>query len=167
MPPAKYALYGALALAALGIVPGVAGAASDVANASGGLSARAAVDFGIQVPHVMQMRLLGHPAALQLSAEDIARGDIRVSGASLDLLVNDRLGYFVRAELAAGAFSAVKIVGLPSPVVATPAGTLIRMDSMVGKPKPAPMPLEYELQIAPDAQPGTYAWPVRLSLQQL
>jgi hypothetical protein len=29
------------------------------------------------------------------------------------------------------------------------------------------MPVEYELQLSPDAQPGRYAWPVALSLQQI
>ena len=58
-------------------------------------------------------------------------------------------------------------MGLPSAAVATSTGAVIPMPSMVGKPRPAPMPVEYELQLSPDAQPGTYAWPVSLSLQQL
>jgi len=39
------------------------------------------------------------------------------------------------------------------------------MASMVGRPKPAPMPVSYELQLAPGATPGQYGWPVALSLE--
>jgi hypothetical protein len=130
--------------------------ASNLATAAAGLTARAAIDFAIQVPRVMQMKLVGHPAALMVTAEDIAHGRITVSGASIELLVNDRLGYSVRAELMSAAFTAVRVIGLPLG---------IRMPSMAGRPKPAPVPVEYELQLAADAQPGSYAWPVALSLQ--
>jgi hypothetical protein len=163
----KCAFGAALLAAAVAMLALGASAASDVARDGGGVSARSAIDFAIQVPRVMRMRLQGHPAALDITADDIARGSVKVTGASLDLLVNDRLGYLIHADLAGGAFSAVKIVGLSSPVVATQAGASIRMDSMVGKPKPAPMAVEYELRLSPDAQPGHYAWPVTLSLQQL
>lgn len=141
--------------------------ASGVATGSAGLSAHAAIDFQVNVPRVMQMRLLGHPAYVAVTADDIARGSIKVSGPQVDLLVNDRFGYTIRAEVASAAFTAVKISGLASPVVATQSGATIRMTSMVGRPKPAPLPVEYELQLAPGTQPGQYAWPVMLSLQQI
>jgi hypothetical protein len=39
------------------------------------------------------------------------------------------------------------------------------MASMVGRPKPAPMPVSYELTLSPGATPGQYGWPVALSLE--
>jgi hypothetical protein len=140
-------------------------AASSIAT--GGSSASASIDFQINVPRVMQLRLLAHPTSVMVSAADIARGSITVSGPAVDLLVNDRLGFTLRADVVSSAFSAVKITGLSSPVVATQSGATIRMSSMAGRPKPAPMPVEYELQLAPGTQPGQYAWPVTLSLQQI
>ena len=157
----------ALLLLALGAAAPAAWAASSVAMGTGGLSARTAIDIRIDVPRVMQMKLLAHPQAIDITADDIARGTVKVSGAAVDLLVNDRNGYAIRADLATGAFTAVKVSGLPAPLVATQSGGLAQMPSMVGKPRPAPMAVEYELQLAPDAQPGHYAWPVTLSLQQL
>jgi len=148
-------------------LPGPAVAASGVTTGANGLASSAAIDFQVNVPRVMQMRLTGHPNVVQVTADDIARGTITVSGPQVDLLVNDRSGYTIRAELANAAFSAVKISGLSYPVVATQSGATIRMSSMVGRTKPAPMPVEYELQLAPGTQPGQYAWPVMLSLQQL
>lgn len=140
--------------------------ASDAVSGAAGLAARASIDIAINVPRVMQMRLLGHPASLEVTAEDIARGSITVSGPSIDLLVNDRSGYNLRAELVNAVFTAVRIAGLPASVQASSAPAVVRMPTMIGRPKPQPMPVAYELQLASDAQPGRYAWPVALSLQE-
>ena len=139
--------------------------ASDVAMGAGSLRASAAIDFTINVPHVMQLKVLGQPAAVQVSADDIARGSITVSGAQLDLLVNERDGYVIRAQLANPVFTAAKVLGLPGALVAGDGATTLRMASMVGRPKPAPMPVSYELQLAPGTAPGQYSWPVALSLE--
>jgi hypothetical protein len=136
-------LAGALALPA--------GAASEIV--AGGI-ARAAVDFRITIPPVASLKLLNHPDAVEITADDIARGTLRVTGAALDLLVNNPRGYSLRADVANAAFTAARIVNLPA-----------TMPTMVGKPRPAPMQLEYELAIAPAAQPGRYAWPVSVSIQ--
>jgi hypothetical protein len=141
-----------------------ASSAAVTGNAS--LEARAAIDVSIVVPKVIQMRLLGHPAALDITAEDIARGEVTVTGPSLDLLVNDRLGYVLRAEILSAIFTAVRISGLASPVVVTGDAALLRMPSMVGRAKPAPVPVEYRLQLAAGIVPGRYAWPVSLTIQE-
>ena len=139
-------------------------AASDVAMGAGAMRA-SALDFTISVPHVMQLKVLGQPAALQLTADDIARGSITVSGAQLDVVVNDRDGYVIRAQLANPIFTAAKVLGLPGALGAGEGATTLRMASMVGRPRPAPMPVSYELQLAPGAAPGQYGWPVALSLE--
>lgn len=148
---------------AMAVAPGAL-AASAVADGGG---VRSSLDFQVSVPRVMQMKLLAHPTSVEVTADDIARGSITISGPAVDLLVNDRMGFAIRADLAGGAFDAVRISGLASPVVATQQGATIHMASMAGRAKPAPMPVRYELQLAPGAQPGRYTWPVTLSLQQL
>lgn len=148
---------------AMGLPPGAL-AASAVAD---GGSVRSSLDFQVSVPRVMQMTLLAHPTSVEVTADDIARGSITVRGPAVDLLVNDRMGFAIRADISGAAFDAVKISGLASPVVATQQGATIHMASMVGRAKPTPMPVQYELQLAPGAQPGRYTWPVTLSLQQL
>ena len=140
--------------------------ASDSIAGTGALAARASIDIAIAVPRVMQMRLLGHPAMLDVTPEDIARGSITVSGPSIDLIVNDRAGYNLRAELVNAVFSAVRIAGLPASVQASAAPAIVHMPSMVGRPRPQAMPVAYELQLASDAVPGRYPWPVALSLQE-
>lgn len=141
-------------------------AASTVANGQGSLKASASLDFSIAVPHVMQLRLVGHPNAIEITADDIARGTVTVNGTALDLLVNDRSGYVIRAQLANGIFTAARVMGLPGALVAGAEAGTIHMASMVGRPRPAPMAVSYELQLAPGAQPGRYGWPVSLSLEQ-
>jgi hypothetical protein len=141
-------------------------AGSDVVSGAGALAARASIDIAISIPRVMQMRLIAHPAALDVTAEDIARGSITVNGSSIDLLVNDRGGYNLRAELVNAVFTAVRIAGLPAPVQASGAPAVVHMPSMTGRPRPLPMPVAYELQLASDALPGHYNWPVALSLQE-
>jgi hypothetical protein len=142
-------------------------AGSDEVVGTGAATARASIDFAIAIPKVMQMRLIAHPAALEVTAEDVARGSITVSGPSIDLLVNDRDGYNVRAELVNAVFTAVRIAGLPAPVQASAIPAIVRMPSMTGRPRPLPMPVAYELQLASDTLPGRYTWPVALSLQGL
>ncbi len=141
-------------------------ASSDAVTGAGALAARASVDVSITIPRVMQMRLIAHPAVLEVTADDVAAGKITVSGPSVDLLVNDRFGYVVRAEIVNAAFAAVRIAGLPAPLVATGAVATANMPSMVGRPRPQPYAVSYELQLASDAVPGRYSWPVALSLQQ-
>ncbi len=141
-------------------------AASDTVSGAGALAAHASIDVAISIPRVMQMRLIAHPAALDVSAEDIARGSITVSGPSIDLLVNDRSGFNLRAELVSAVFTAVRIAGLPATVQAIGAPAIVHMPTMVGRPRPQPLPVAYELQLAADAVPGRYTWPVALSLQE-
>jgi hypothetical protein len=131
-------------------------AASGITTGNGTLASRASVDISVTIPKVMQLRLVNHPASLEITSDDVARGSVRVTGASLDLLVNDRLGFELRADLLNAMFTAVRIAGSPS----------MRFASMVGRPRQQPFPVEYELQLAPGATPGRYAWPVSLSIQQ-
>jgi hypothetical protein len=130
------------------------------------VTARAALDMKVSVPKVMQMRLLGHPQMLDITADDIARGEIIVKGPSLDMLVNDRFGYVLRAEIMNAIFTAVRITGLPAAVTVTRDAALLRMPTMVGRARPAPVPVEYRLQLAADTVPGQYAWPVSLTIQE-
>jgi hypothetical protein len=143
---------------------GGAHASSLVATGSGPQTARASIDVSVTVPRVMRLLLLDHPATIAVSAEDVARGFVRVSGPRIDLLVNDRQGYAMRAELTGAAFTEARIAGLPAAVTATREGVLAQMPTMVGRSRPQPFAVVYELKLSPDAAPGQHAWPVALTL---
>lgn len=143
---------------------GGAHAASQVATGAGPLTAKAAVDIAISIPRVMRMQLLDHPATVAVTSEDIARGYLRVAGPRIDLLVNDRQGYAMRAELLGTAFTEARISGLPGAITATREAALAQMPTMVGRPRPQPYNVVYELKLSPGATPGPQAWPVALTL---
>jgi len=147
-------------------IPLAVRAASDIAL-GGAPSVRASIDVSIVIPAVMQLKQLAHPATLEISSDDIARGKVIITGTQLDLLVNDPVGYAIRARVVNAMFSAVSISGLPQPLVASSLSTTLRMASMVGRPRPAPVPVQYELELSPDAMPGRYSWPVALTLEKL
>ena len=153
------------ALAAGSLLAATASAASSqVANGAGPLTARAHVDISVTVPRVMRLLLLDHPASIPVSAEDVARGFVTVTGPRIDLLSNDRQGYAVRAELHGNTFTAARIAGLPAAITATRESGLAQMPPMVGRARPQPYRVTYELQLAKDASPGQHPWPVALTL---
>jgi hypothetical protein len=148
-------LFGLAALIAL--------AAPAVQAGSGPLQARASIDLRVVIPEVMRLALLEQPADLQISEQDSALGEVRVTGARILLLANDPRGYALLATLSE-TFSEAAIEGLPAPVQIGPSGGAIPMPSMVGKPAPAPHPVEYRFRFPPGLAPGTYPWPLVLSI---
>jgi len=140
-------------------------ASSTSASGSGPHGTTAAIDISIKVPKVMRLRLIGHPAVVEVTDTDVKQGRVTVIGASLDMVANDRRGYLLQAQLSSAVFTAVRIGHLQSECAASAEGCTVRMPSMVGKARPGPMPVTYELKLAANAAPGRYAWPVALSLQ--
>ena len=166
--PRRTRLRGAFALLAVaaGLATGQAWSASALGGGREALKASASIDFAVTVPRVLTLRLLDHPPFIDVSEEDVARGNVRVTGARLEVVVNDPAGYAIRAELSGPAFDAVRIGGLSSERLVGSQGATIAMPSMVGRARPRPMHVSYELRLAPGAKPGRYHWPVVLSLQQ-
>lgn len=154
-----------LLLIAMLLVPATAAASSASTTGNDGLRASAAVDFRIDVPRVMRMRLVGHPDTVEVTRDDIQRGSVTIDGAALDILVNDRSGYLIRADVSGGTFTAVRIEAPASTCGGSAGGCVMRMRSMVGARAPAPMRVVYELRLDPAAAPGRYRWPVALSLE--
>ncbi len=150
---------------ALPVVASAAAASS--AHATGGEAVRAGahVDFRIDIPRVMRMRLVGHPDAVEVTHDDIRRGSVTVEGAALDILVNDRAGYVVRADVHGGPFTAVRMESPASTCGGSTRGCVMRMRSMVGSRAPGPMRVVYLLKLDSGASPGRYRWPVALSLE--
>jgi hypothetical protein len=141
-----------------------AGAAGTVATGRGALQASAAIDLKIVVPQMLQMSVLDQPATVEVTAADAASGEVVVSGPRVALLANDRRGYYIQVDLA-GPFSDATIEGLSAPVHVTAEGARVLMPSMVGMHRPAPYTVRYRLHLQQGVSPGTYSWPIRLSIQ--
>jgi hypothetical protein len=151
-------------IAELIVAPFSALASSDTASGTGGLSARASIDFAVKVQKILQLRLSGQPATLEVTDDDVARGEIVVRGAHIHILANAPRGFLLNAQVF-GPFAAVAIAGLSVPIEVRGGSTAVQMPSMLGKPRP-PASVEYRLKLATNAQPGRYAWPVALALQE-
>ncbi|HXS52895.1 MAG TPA: hypothetical protein VN782_10225 [Usitatibacter sp.] len=143
-------------------LPSAASSAS--AGARGGANASAAIDLRIAVPKVLELRLLDHPSTVHVSAADAANGEVVVTGPRMQLISNASHGYVVQAAIR-GPFTAASIEGLPQPVHIDASGARIAMPSMVGQSRPLPFRVRYRLRLRKDTPPGTYPWPVSVSLE--
>lgn len=143
-------------------LPSVASGLS--AAGRGALEANAVIDLRVTVPNMLELRLLDHPRSLQVNAADAAKGEVLVTGARIELLSNLRRGYVVQASIG-GPVSEALIEGLPHEVKVDASGARVTMPSMVGRARPQPFQVFYRLRLRAGTSPGTYAWPVALSLE--
>ncbi|HSN19874.1 MAG TPA: hypothetical protein VLS49_04310 [Usitatibacter sp.] len=139
-------------------------AASSGAVSGAGAQVSASIDLRIVVPRVLEMRMLDHPAVVQVTPYDAANGEVVVSGARLELVSNDRHGYWIEAALR-GPFAEATIEGLQVPVRIDANGGRILVPGNVGMARPKPYPVRYRLKLREGTPPGTYRWPVALSLE--
>jgi hypothetical protein len=164
MDARNFALSRALALAvALAPAGSALGAADDAAAAAP--RARAALRFALQIPRLLQLRVLGQPPRLEVTAEDLARGYVVAHGL-VDILSTHRDGYKLRAGLASGPVESAELDGLARPVRADADAAAVAMPTQVGAARRAPYAVEYRLRLRSDARTGTYEWPVTLSLAE-
>ena len=140
-------------------------AAESTAPLPGASSAGARVHIAITIPHVLAMRLANHPATIDITSEDIARGEIVVRGPSAQIIANVRDGYRLRADLAPSPFAEVQIDGFDARVRADLGFTTIEAMPNSGYAGSPSRTLEYRLKISGDAHPGRYRWPIALSVQ--
>jgi len=150
-------------LFAAALVSGAAHASQ--AGPGTGSPASTAVRMAIQVPRLLQMRILQQPRHLEVTAEDLARGFVLARGL-VDVISTHRNGYQVRALLAQGPVVEAEMEGLERPLKVAAESVSTPMPSMVGKPRPAPYAVEFRLRLAAGTQAGTYAWPVSLSVEE-
>lgn len=147
---------------AIALAPVVCVAASSVAT-SGPMQARASVDLRIAVPRVLELKLQ-HPDTVEVTAADAASGEVTVSGARVELVANGRRGYWLTGRVS-GPFLQATIEGLDSALTFDASGARVLMPSMVGLPRPQPHSVRYRLRLREGTPPGSYAWPVALSLE--
>jgi hypothetical protein len=102
------------------------------------------------------------PSQLIVTEADVRRGYVEASSASkISIRSNSTEGYLVGFELTAGPVRQVDVAGLAAPAQIGPTGGTIAQPYSGSISNRAE--LSYRFQLAADAQPGTYAWPVSLS----
>ena len=107
------------------------------------------------VAKTAQVSIREHPASIQVTDADIARGYVDVAnGPRIDVSTNSREGLVVSFLAGGDAIRAVQLRGTAgdSILLPGPARGMVRHRIEPG----------YRLILAPAARPGTYAWPVQV-----
>lgn len=150
------------ALAALqAIVPGAA-----LADSQGGnRSARATIDFRIVIPPVLRLRTIRQPARIVVTERDVVAGYVAVEGSvEMEIVSNLRAGHSMTIQVAGDVVSAVDIQGFGAPVHAGREATTVYFPRAAGAATRTTHQLGFRLRLASHVAPGTYDWPVSMTV---
>lgn len=109
--------------------------------------------------------IMEHQArVLQVSAEDVARGMVEVRGGSrLVVTLKSSAGYAVDFRARSPLVIATWVGGIGRTVeIDSRGGTMVQREAAAGRHEVA---IDYRFVLAPDAVPGTYAWPLDLAVR--
>ena len=102
---------------------------------------------------------------VEVSPADVARGMVEVrAGSRLAIVTQAPGGYAVDFHLRGGWPLAVRILGLASPLVLLGHGGTAEQRATV--PGRQVVTLDYQFQLAPEMAPGTYAWPLQMTVRK-
>jgi len=101
---------------------------------------------------------------LHVSAEDVAKGMVEVRGGSrLLVTLNSPAGYAVDFRARGNWIGAARIGGIGGTVeIDSRGGTIVQREAAAGRHVVA---IDYRFVLAPDAVPGTYAWPLEMAIR--
>ncbi len=147
-----------LLLTALGaVLPAGAHEASGLRQSAPGLSLR------IVVPSAAHATGWSHPDRLVIGLQDIARGYVDLEeGASMRMTTNLRAGYTIGVAFASRLLARA-VVRVHEQVIEFHGGPR-RALVMAPRMSDTPVRVGLRLYLAPDAAPGTYRWPLSLSV---
>jgi hypothetical protein len=108
-----------------------------------------------------QLKSLRQPTTLVVTEADIQRGYVDVSGASLlEILNNNPAGCVLTFEPSDFPFREVDVTVMGKEIIINPMGGMIVVP-VKGKQQIA---LDYRFVLTSEALPGTYAWPLSVSV---
>jgi len=111
----------------------------------------------------LQFNLLSQMSEITITEADIQRGYLDVRSASrLELKTNSTAGYLLAFEGSLWPFKEVQIQGLANPVQLHSGQAFVHQPSVKGK---VTMDLSYRFILSEDTKPGSYSWPISISVQ--
>lgn len=148
--------WSALAAILLGLLCGAGAAQATTAGPDAAqLTVRA------RVPHFFRLNVLSQPRAIEVSAQDVGRGYVDLPAPmELALESNSPNGYTLVFEREGEDFAGAQVQGLGQQVQVAAQG-------MIGwKPgaRRETMQFQVRLQLAPGLAPGSYRWPLQVSI---
>lgn len=122
----------------------------------------ATFQVSLEVPVRIALAVLGEPAPLTVTANDLARGYKDVS-VRYHVSHNNRRGYLLRIANLGGVASTIRVSG-PGGSVGGGDVVELRGDGLAFEQDIA---LEFRLVLRDHVSPGTFDWPVQLTVQPL
>ncbi len=117
------------------------------------------IDFVIKIPPVMRMEVLRQAPTIQITQQDVERGYIEVSSASV-LQVTANTPWAVSFEPCSNIASSARVSGLAGEIVVGPGGgSFAGLRAMRAA---TTFDLSYRFELAPEVSPGTYPWPLAI-----
>jgi hypothetical protein len=145
--------------AALALAPATASAAS-----GSPLSAQGEINFAIKIPAFVRLQSLYQADHVTIEQRDVNRGYVEVASASrFELVAN--IPYDVHFEAHAAWFRSVKVSGFPDELQFGAQGG--RYFQPFKKMERGPRELNYRFELDPGTVPGTYRWPLSLSVSAI
>jgi hypothetical protein len=111
------------------------------------------------------LKVLAQPTSVVVTAADIARGYVDVAApAQIAIRSNSPLGYMLEFANQGHFMRRILVRGLATEVQLSPAGGAVMQPSARSGVTRATLDLGFRFMLAETARPGTYAWPMRLSI---
>jgi len=111
------------------------------------------------------LKVLAQPAAVVVTAADIARGWVEVPGrAQVTIRSNSPAGYMLAFASEGDFVRQMRVRGLGNEVQIGPGGGVVPLGGSAQSVTQATLELGFRFELAADAQQGTYAWPVQISV---
>lgn len=147
--------FGASSMALLMIAPVVPDAAADQAK----------LTVSATVLKRATMKVLAQPTSVTVTTADIARGYVDVpSPAHVVVKSNSPRGYMLDFSSAGDFFREVEVAGLSEHVQLGAGGGAVMQPAAASGVTHADLDLGFRFFLDESARPGTYAWPIRLSV---
>ena len=126
----------------------------------------AAVAVSAVVIANVKLRAVHQETQLTITAADVVRGYVDVaSGSRFAVQTNSRTGYSMQFSPVGSLFASVQVDGLNHPVRFGPEGGTVVQRRTVAPDQAHDLSFRFVLQS--DAQPGTYRWPLQMSVRAL
>lgn len=126
------------------------------------------LDVTATVAKSASLKVLEQPASVVVTASDLARGYVDVPASSqVAIQSNTPNGYLLEFSNAGDFMRQILVRGLSGDVQLSPAGGLVTQRPASGGVTKTTLALGYRFVLSEAARPGTYAWPMHLSVTPL
>jgi len=113
-----------------------------------------------------RLTITDQPSRLEITASDIARGYVDVADGGQIAIRSNSSGYLLEFASDGGLLRRIDVAGLGEDLSLGAVGGVVTRPA-AGPATSTTMRLRYRFMLAVSAEPGVYAWPMRLSVTAL